>query len=32
MDRILLVRIQPGDKRFKYDIPNGNERGAYSGQ
>ncbi|MBX8527456.1 type IV secretion protein Rhs, partial [Pseudomonas cichorii] len=27
--KIYLVKIKPGDPRFKYEIPNGNEAGAY---
>lgn len=27
--KIYLVKIKPDDPRFKYEIPNGNEAGAY---
>ncbi|MBX8512481.1 RHS domain-containing protein, partial [Pseudomonas cichorii] len=30
--KIYLVKIKPGDPRFKYEIPNGNEAGAYPKQ
>ena len=31
-DRIIYVSIDPGDPRFSYEIPNGNEAGAIPGE
>jgi RHS repeat-associated protein len=31
-DRILYVKIQPGDPRFRYEIPHGNEAGVIPGE
>ncbi|MGN2468405.1 hypothetical protein ACTAB1_25950 [Pseudomonas fragariae (ex Marin et al. 2024)] len=30
--KIYLVKIKPNDKRFKYEVPNGNEAGAYKNE
>ena len=31
-DKIMYVKIDPGDTRFKYEIPTGNEPGAIPGE
>ncbi|KAF7762972.1 hypothetical protein PUND_b0284 [Pseudoalteromonas undina] len=31
-DEITYITVEPGDERFKYDIPNGREGGAYDGE
>ncbi|RJG35769.1 hypothetical protein [Motilimonas pumila] len=31
-DKILYVRLHSNDKRFEFDMPNGNEAGAYPNQ
>lgn len=30
--RIMYIKTNPGDPRFKFDIPTGNEGGAYQGE
>ncbi len=30
-EEVYYIKIRPGDRRFRYDIPHGNERSAYEG-
>ena len=30
--KISYVKLEPGDERFSYDVPTGNEGGAYEGE